>query len=173
MYLYNMNSVNSMTFSSLTAVNGTMTIRSMQMYAATSFANSFPVLRTVTAQLMVYTVSIAGAYARSAGSFPQLQSVGSLYVRQGYFTLLVFPALTTVGGGSAGQTGQLYLYDMQFVVALQFTALTSVWGQITVGSVSSLTNLCEFGLQQSGYLTPLPVRSPSPAMCRCSHCLIA
>lgn len=165
--IYNCASLTTTSFGLLTTVNGSFTLSQLRRYSSIAITNGFPSLTTVSGQFRLYYSgrNPSTQTARSPLTLPLLQSVGSLDIRNIRVSSVSFPALTTVGG--TGRSGTFTWRSLPYLRALSLPSLTLVTGRITFNTVPVLSTLCQFSLDQSGYLSSSNVRAQRSFGCSC------
>lgn len=157
--LYNMPSTGTVQFDSLTTVNGSLIISSLRALSGTSITSGFRSLVSVQNEMRLSSVSLSGAAPRTPIVLPSLVSVGSLNMRSLYISGFSAPVLTLVGG--LGQTGTFAWTSLRYLSSLSAPQLTTVHGQLNMGSIPLLSTLCGLGLQRFGYMARTLVRFDS------------
>jgi hypothetical protein len=145
----------------LAVINGSMTLSYSYSLSAAAISDGFVGLVTVEDQLVMYYMSWSGGTQRSVLSLPMLATVGSWSMQRSYVTAVAAPALTHVG--SVGHIGTFLWATLPSLRSLHFPSLVLVGGPITISAVPQLSNLCQLGLQRSGYLSNQRVRCFSTA----------
>jgi hypothetical protein len=143
LYLASLTNLRVAALPALISVTGTLTMYNMRYLSPMAVSNGLPSLETVSGQLRLDRVAWwNAASSRGPITLPELQSVGSLYIRHSYMTTLSLDSLVTVTGG-------IYMNSASRLTAIHLPSLQSVGRAITLITMPLLTNLCHLGLTPS------------------------
>jgi hypothetical protein len=130
---------------SLVTISTNLDIQLCPALSTDEFIAGFESLETIKGALTLRQLSIARGLAESDLVLPELQTLGSLYLREMYqLRTISFPRLTTI-------TSTLTLRSAGRLQHLDLPSLATVGGDIAFIAVNVLSSLCSIGLEESGF----------------------